>query len=331
MKHIFTTAIFTLSAAVFAADITENFDEVLWPHWNAASCKVQYRQSKNGIKNTPCAEIVFQPEHNSAEQACLLKKYTLISGKQYEAGVMVKNAAADKNATALILIQSYSGTGKFDASLVSVKRKAPDDWQRLSCTFTVPEKITTVQVILGASGNAGADILFDDFSIKEVSGIIDHFDSEGSVSFWKFPEAKTKFFYEENDGKQAKGCAGVEIMQGNPKKYGGFLLRRVSVKPGKEYTFIVQAKTIGLADDAQIGLNIQGQDSKKRFLGTGVQGTNIKAETCRDWKQMVFTYKIPIAGKWEKCAFLLVTLGTTGEVPGKVLFDDFECFLNEEE
>lgn len=335
MKKSLALILFISAASVFAADITDKFDGAPWNHWNMPGCKLQYNKNpKAGIQGTPCAEIVFLPGSKVKNEATLLKIFALKPGKQYMATVMMKSAVAGKNGSVLFYTLALNAQGKPLKNLSASGRKTSNEWVRLTTFFTVPDGAASVRVHLRASAPDGSRILFDDLSIRELNpedGIVNHFDSINDASFWKRPEAKIEKIFEENEGKEAKGCIGVAIRNGNPKNCSGSLLLWIPVKKGKEYTFVVQAKSSGLSNDTPVSLNIQGLDAKRGFLGTGVQGKSIKAENCREWTRIVFTFQVPTTGKWAKCGNLLVTLGTGGAVPGKVLFDDFEYFINEAE
>ena len=59
------------------------------------------------------------------------------------------------------------------------------------------------------------------------------------------------------------------------------------------------------------------------------ESIKIKAADCRkDWKPIVFSFRVPEYDKWKDCAFLLVTLGAGSNVGGKAYFDDFQFFVS---
>ena len=228
----------------------------------------------------------------------------------------------------------FASTHKKGANAMIMKKLPVEkDWIMVACEFTVPNGIDQVQILTAGYADAGTILQFDDFSMTEVDMTAEYKDSfdYDAWGFWKSPGTKVTKNLDRKEGNKAPGAALIVVEEGNPKNKGGSLTKHFPVKPGKEYTFVVFVKSQGLSPETTIGMSIQGQDAKKRLLGSGVQGTKIKAEDCREWKRMVFTFQIPDSGKWKNAGFLLMTLGTGGSTPGRVWFDDFEFFCNSEE
>ena len=77
---------------------------------------------------------------------------------------------------------------------------------------------------------------------------------------------------------------------------------------------------------------IQAQNAKRIFLGLPSKSAQMKADACSDeWKRLVLTFRVPKEGKWQQCAYMLITLGLRTNQPGIALFDDFEYFNSKEE
>ena len=246
----------------------------------------------------------------------------------------VRSGEVAEKCQASLSVQAFAGDKRFHSTLVKAGQRDVDgNWQTMTAEFTAPENTDTAQIFLNGYGSANAKILFDDFRMEETS-LADNFkDSFDSLSWgsWKSDDALMKFQHDVKGGREGDGAALVEVLEGNPKGKSGCFTRRFPVEKGKEYTLVVFVRSEGFAPDAKISMSIQGQSVKPtRFLGTGVQGTRVKAEDCREWKRMVFTYTIPTTGKWQNCGQVLVTLGAGGTVPGKAWFDDFEFFRSGE-
>ena len=125
---------------------------------------------------------------------------------------------------------------------------------------------------------------------------------------WKSPESKSDFTRDPQVGRSNPGSLKMQA-QG-----GGCFMKHFPVQPRRTYcaTVYVKRETAGLATIA-----FQGQDEAK-FLGLPVQ--RAKAEVGAQWQKLDLRFTIPNTGGWEKCRFLLVTVGGDD---GTIWFDDF--------
>ena len=333
MKKYFILLALAASFGMTAGEIKDGFDK-MWGYWFAKDSKGTCRfNAKEGLTAPGSADMIFAEGHKSGASAMLLKRFPVEAGKTYRIKCMVRNKTPQLKCTANLAVQAFK-KGKFFASVLSTaKLPVEKDWRMLAGDFTVPEGVDQVQILPAGNADAGAVLQFDDFSMEaiDLSGEFkDPFDYD-SWGFWRSAEAKVVRDLDSKEGNKAPGAAQIKVLEGNGKNKVGSLLKHFPVKPGKEYTFVVFVKSQGLSPESTLALNIQGQSAKKRFLGTGVQGTKIKAEECREWKRMVFTFHVPDSGKWKEAGYVLVTLGTGGSVPGCAWFDDFEFFCSSEE
>ena len=334
-KGIFFSSLALAAVSVFAADFTDDFASQVWSHWTGKGGKVTYRKNgTDGCAAPGSAEMVFQEGHASEVAGSFLRRFPVEEGKSYRVTVKVRRGEGTDKCQASLGVQAFVGDKKFHSTVVKAgKRDVDGTWQPLSAEFTAPDGTDTAQVFLNGYGEANAKILFDDFRMEEINLADDFKDSFDSLSWgsWKSDGAQMQFQHEVKGGRDGGGAALVQVLEGNAKGKSGCFTRHFPVEKGKEYTLVVFVKSEGFAPDNKISMSIQGQSVKPtKFLGTGVQGTRVKAEECREWKRMVFTYTIPTTGKWQECGQVLVTLGTGGTVPGKVWFDDFEFFLSGE-
>ena len=332
-KHIVLTALTLAAATISAAEVKDGF-ETRWGTWGPKASKAVFKFNKTEGNTAPgCGEITFKPGHPAGQYGCFTKRFPAEGGKTYRVTVMVRNKNPEKPGMASVTAQSYQGKKYLYQSMSSTKIAVGAEWIRIGAEFTQPKNADTAYILLSGFGEEGSVIQFDDLELTEVDlskNFKDNFDTYG-WTFWKANDTKVSPKYDRTEGHEAKGCASLVVEAGNPNGKSGSLMRRIPVQPGKEYTLVVFVKNSGLSDKSSIGLNLQGLNEKGNFLGTGVQGTKIKAEDCRDWKRMVFTYKIPATGKWQNCAKILVTLTAGGTEPGTAWFDDFEFFCNDEE
>jgi len=156
--------------------------------------------------------------------------------------------------------------------------------------------------------------------------------SAGKWKEWKAEGTIAKMLHNQEAGNKAPGALEIAVGPGNPLTAGCCFLRHFTVKPGQTYTALVYVRGKDLAPDSEIAIGFQGQDEKKRFLGTGVQSARLKGENVPTdgWKRIVLSFIIPETGKWEKAARLLCTLAVSSAASGQVFFDDFEFFQAEE-
>ncbi|MBQ6473815.1 MAG: hypothetical protein IJJ33_17645 [Victivallales bacterium] len=325
-----------VAASAFAADFTDDFTSLDWSHWTGKGGIVGYRKNAtDGCAAPGSAEMVFQEGHEPEVAGSFLRRVPVESGKSYRVTVKVRSGGEAGGCQASLGVQAFVGDTKFHSTLVKgLKRDVDVAWVSLGADFTVPDGVDKVQFLLNGYGPAKAKLLFDDFRMEEFSLADDFKDSFDTFSWgsWKAEGALMAFQHDMQGGRDGGGAALAQVLEGNPKGKSGCLTRHFPVEKGKEYTLLVFVKSEGLAPDARVSMSIQGQSVKPtKFLGTGVQGTRVKAEECREWRRMVFTYTIPTTGKWQDCGQVLVTLGTGGTTPGKVWFDDFEFFRSGED
>ncbi|MBQ6597161.1 MAG: carbohydrate binding domain-containing protein [Lentisphaeria bacterium] len=334
MKKCFVPLMLAASFGITAAEVKDGFDKMTWGQWYSKGGKVSCRfNAKEGLTAPGSVDMIFAASHKKGANAMILKKLQVEPGKTYRVKCMVRSKTPEQKSAANIGVQAFK-KGKFHSTvLASAKIPVEKDWTMVAGEFSVPNGIDQVQILAAGYADAGTTLQFDDFSMTEVDMTAEYKDTfdYDAWGFWKSPGTKVTKNLDRKEGNKAPGAAQIIVAEGNPKNKGGSLTKHFPVKPGKEYTFVVFVKSQGLSPETTIGMSIQGQDAKKRFLGTGVQGTKIKAEDCREWKRMVFTYQIPDTGKWKNAGFLLMTLGVGGSTPGCVWFDDFEFFCNSEE
>ena len=316
-----------LTATVLtAADLTDSFDTLKWGNWTGKEGKVAYRLNAT----EKCAEMVFQEGQVAKVSGNFLRIFPVKTGECYRVSVKARCATEGAKCQAGIGVQGFVGVQNYHSTIINAaKKELNQDWKQLSVDFMVSDIPDHVQVLLSAVADSPATVQFDEFSLSPIDfskSFTDSFDTL-SWGFWKHKDAKIVKLHDPVGGRDGQEAALIEVQDGNPKGNSGCLTRHFPVEKGREYTLVVYVKSEGLAPDTKIAMSIQGQSIKPtKFLGTGVQGTKIKAEDCREWKRMVFTYQIPTTGKWQECGQILVTLGTGGVVPGKVWFDDFEFF-----
>ena len=334
MNKYFTALMLAASFGITAAEIKDGFDKLTWGQWFSKGGKGVCRfNPKEGLTAPGSADLIFSAGHKKGANGMILKKLPVEPGKTYRVKCMVRNKTPDLKCTANLSVQAFKNS-KFNSTIIgTAKIPVEKNWTMLAGEFFAPTGIDQVQILAVGYADAGTVLQFDDFSMEEVdlnTGYQDSFDYN-AWGFWKSPSAAIEKKLDRKEGCKAPGAAQLIILEGNRKNKSGSLIRHFPVKPGKEYTFVVFAKSRDLSPDTLIGMSVQGQDARKRFLGTGVQGTRIKAEDCREWRRMVFTFKIPDSGKWKNAGYLLMTLGTGGNTPGCVWFDDFEFFCSSEE
>lgn len=335
-QSIFALAAFAFLTAgtILNAQNTDGFEKLTWGRWVNKNGKVDFKHNPTEGNAAPgAAELQFKADHTSGVSASLLKKLPVEEGKTYRVKISARSLTPDIEAMGSIGVQAFKDEKYLHVITSGTKVTINGEWTEIETDFTAPNNSNKIQILASASGAPNAKVLFDDFSMVEIDlskEFKDNF-TQFNWSHWKTPGSKVKVGHTKEDGHTAKGAAYLEIPEDTDGK-SACLLRSFPVQSGKEYTLLVYAKAIGLPPNTDISLSIQGRNSKPmRFLGTGVQGGKVKAADCAEWKRIVFTYKIPTTGKWKDCDNLLVTLGAGCKAPGKVLFDDFEFFLNEDE
>lgn len=317
------------------AQTMDGFEKLTWGCWANKGSKIDFWHNPDEGKTAPgTAEMQFKAEHQAGVSGSFLKKLPVEVGKTYRLKISARNLTPDMEATGSIGVQAFKDAKFLHVITNGTKVALNGEWTELATDFTAPNNSNAIQILVSGCAVPNARVVFDDFSMEEIDISNDFKDDFSQLNWgdWKASGSKVKIGHTKEDGNKAKGAAYLEIPADNDGK-SGCLLRTFPVQCGKEYTLLVYAKAIGLPAGTDISLSIQGRSSKPtmHFLGTGVQGGKVKASDCSDWKRIVFTYKIPTTGKWKDCDNLLVTLGAGCKVPGKVLFDDFEFFLNEDE
>ena len=143
-------------------------------------------------------------------------------------------------------------------------------------------------------------------------------------TYWKSEGAKIEFGHRTDVGHGTAGALVLRVREGNLAKRTGSFVAHFPAKPGNEYTAEIWVKAEGLADDGNVRMSFQGKDAKKAFLGTAPVSSGVPVASCRaEWKRIRLTFTVPTEGKWAKCAYLQVSFGIGGTVPGAVSFDDF--------
>ena len=287
-KHLILTALTLAAATVTAAEVKDGF-ETRWGTWGPKASKAAFKFNKDEGNTAPgCGEITFKAGHPAGQYGCFTKKFPAEGGKTYRVTVMVRNKNPEKTGEASVTAQSY-GNGKYLYQAMSSGKVAVGaEWIRIGTEITLLKKSDQAYILLSGYGEEGTFIQFDDLEMTEIDlskNFKDNFDTYG-WTFWKANDTKVTQKYDPQEGHQAKGSAAVVVEAGNEKGKSGSLMRRFPVQPGKEYTMLVFVKNSGLSDNSTIGLNLQGLNGQGKFLGTGVQGTKIKAEDCRRRKKL---------------------------------------------
>ena len=148
---------------------------------------------------------------------------------------------------------------------------------------------------------------------------------------WKSDNSVVQFRHDPDIGHKSPGSLCVILGPEHPMGKSVCFTKHLPVEPAKTYTGLVFVKTEGIDDAASISLGFQGQDEKKKFLGTESLSTRIKGSQVKagEWKRLVYTVRVPSEGKWESVAQLLCTIGVNNSEKGKVWFDDFQFFVNQ--
>lgn len=145
---------------------------------------------------------------------------------------------------------------------------------------------------------------------------------------WKAEGAVAKFLHDEKTGHSELGSVSIILGPENSLDKSACFTKHFSVKAGGSYTALVYLKAKDLDKTASISLGFQGQDAKKKFLGTEVRATRLLAEQYPEgeWVRLVYTIIIEDTGRWAQAENLLCTIGISKSSKGQVWFDDF-CFF----
>ena len=320
--------------------ITDDMSTI-WGVWQGQS-DTEFSLSKDeGVNGSSC--LVMKTKEKGG--GCFLKNFTIKPGRSYIYKVSARRSNMEGDL--YLIIQAKVGNRMRNIQPIANYAKPSTEWKEIILKYTVPTEgpwaeCDNVLLTLGGKGK-NATLYFDDLSIEESfdpanmrkpaaqtapSDIIeDGFDSLSAWGFWKLPTTKVSQSHNATIGRTAPGAACITVAEGN--NASGCFTRHVPATPGKEYTFIVFVKADGLDDDATLSIGIQGQDKDKNFLGTPVQSIKHNASECRsDWQRLVLSFKVPETGKWNECAFLLITIGSGGNKPGNAYFDDFKFFIS---
>lgn len=342
MKVCFTLGMF--GALVLAAsDVQDNFNANDWGNWKTDSARGLFQRNAEEGKNAPGALEIQIGEGNPAKSSfCFIKRFDGVPGKTYQAEIFAKVKDFSPDGTVTFVVQAMDEKGKYLGTVVSssLSGKSLGSWRKLSVNFTVPQtgefaQTKLLQFLPGCSNASAGSVFFDDFVFRgtDISkSFSDAFDSS-CWDGWKAPDTKGEFFHNAEVGGKEPGCLEAKILPGNPKQVSLSFLKRLPVKRGGNYTFVVFVrKGKDVPDNAVFGLGIQGQDAKNLFTGTGVKGTSVKGSALsgEEWKRLVLTFKVPENGPWATVENVLVTLSFSSQTPCSGYFDDFSFFEDEE-
>ncbi len=342
MKFFFTLGLMGVFA-LSGADIQDDFTANNWGNWKTDSARGLFQRNAEEGKNAPGALEIRIGEGNPAKSSfCFIRRFEGVPGKTYQAEIYAKVKDFSSDGSVTFGIQAMDEKGKYLGTVASTSLpgKALGSWRKMSVFFTVPmtgefSRTKQLQFLPGCSNASAGSVLFDDFAFREKDVSKEFSDAFDSSRWdgWKAPETKGEFLHNAEIGGKEVGCLEAKILPGNPKQASLSFLKRLPVKRGKNYTFVVFArKGKEVPDNAVFGLGIQGQDSKNLFTGTGVKGTSIKGSDLSgdEWKRLVLTFKIPESGPWATVENVLVTLSFSSQTPCSGYFDDFSFFEDEE-
>ncbi|MBO4345686.1 MAG: hypothetical protein J5833_08015, partial [Victivallales bacterium] len=312
----------------------------IWGTWQGQSDTLFSLSKDGGIDGSPCLMITTKETGGG----CFLTTFPIKPGRTYTYRVMARRSNMEGDLS--LIIQAKVGNRMRNIQPIANYSKPSTEWKEIVLKYTIPtdgpwSECDNVLLTLGGKGK-NAVLYFDDFSVDEefdpatikkpaaqdatIDVTEDNFDNLSEWGFWKLPTTKVSSSYDAKIGRTAPGAACITVEDGNDAS-GGCFTRLVPAVPGKEYNFIVFVKAEGLDDEANLSLGIQGQDKDKKFLGTPVHSVKRQASECRDeWQRLVLSFKVPDTGKWNECAFLLITLGSGGKAVGNAFFDDFKFF-----
>lgn len=333
MKKIILSAVL-LPMLAGAADVTDSFEKQTWKFWNKPQFKFTYKRVADDGRNAKGAIAITPKTGNPAKnEGCYFKEFAVKPNTDYRAIIYVKAKDVNPEAIVSISAQSMGKKMEFQVRLTGEKFIPGSDWQKMEIQFSTIHNSANVRLFFNVMNLNRGTILFDDFEFGEISSFADCTDNFNTLAWgnWNVPNAKVKYSLNTKAGNKAPGAAMMTFVKGHPANYGGSFTRRLAVKPGKEYTFLVYVKNNGLVPQAKITFGVQPLNSKRQFLGLPPKSTKTTASECEDWKRLVVTTKIPNSGKWAQTAMLLVTMSASGSAEGSVLFDDFEFFEEEKE
>jgi hypothetical protein len=336
---VLSVAALGAAAQVKNSDFNDDFSTNTWGSWKSDKAAGEFLHDKaSGNKAPGALEIKVGPENPIKEAFVFTKAFPAQPGKTYKASVYALGKGIAPNSEVSIAFQGQTAEGAWLGTEVNKTSMEGSDlakWRAMSITFTVPstgswKNTGRLFCSLGISNTASGQVFFDDFAFSEVSpsdGYKDGFDS-APWGNWKSEGGIGKFILNPNVGNKAPGALEISLGPNNPLKAGFSFLKALPVKAGKTYNMLIYVQGKNLPADAQIGMNFQGQNTDKAFLGTGVQGAiltggNVPSD---EWKRMVFTFKVPETEAWKNVGFLLCTLGISNAASGQIFFDDFEFF-----
>ena len=342
IKPLFTLGLLG-ALALSAAEIKDDFTSNNWGNWKTDTARGAFLYNAEEGKTAPGSLEIRIGEGNPVQSNfCFIRRFDGAPGKTYQAEIYARVKNFPPDGTVSLSVQTVDEKQNYLGSVatVSLPGKALGTWRKLNLVFTVPQtedfaKTKQLQILPGCANATAGSVFFDDFVLKETDiskAFSDGFDSS-RWDGWKAPETKGEFLHNAGIGNKETGCLEAKILPGNPKKVSLSFLKRLPVKRGKSYTFVVFVrKGTTVPDDAVFALGVQGQDAKNLFTGTGVKGTNVKASDLSgdEWKRLVLTFKIPETDKWATVENALVTVSFSSQMPCSGYFDDFSFFEDEE-
>jgi|GEM_PF-1721966 len=342
MKNFFTLGLMGVFA-LSGADVQDDFTSNIWGNWKTDSARGSFLRNTEEGKTAPGAlEIRIEEGNPAKSNFCFIRRFDGAPEKTYQAEIYAKVKDFPPDGAVTFGVQAMDEKGKYlgTAASASLSGKTLGSWRKMSVSFTVPQTGEFVQTKLlqflpGCSNASDGSVFFDDFAFREVDVSKEFSDAFDSSRWdgWKEPGTKGEFLHNAEIGSKSCGCLEARILPGNPKQSSLSFLKRLPVKRGGNYTFVVFVrKGKDVPDNAVFGLGIQGQDAKNLFTGTGVKGTSVKgaALSGEEWKRLVLTFKVPENGPWATVENVLVTLSFSSQTPCSGYFDDFSFFEDEE-
>lgn len=333
MKKIIIAAVL-LPMIVCAADVVDTFEKLNWKSWNKPQFKFSYKRiADEGRTAKGALEIAAKPGNPAKNDGNFLREFAVKPNSDYRAVVYVKAKDINPEAYISVAAQSMGKKMEFQARLGSVKFVPGTDWQKIEFQFQTIHVTANVRFFMAAVNLTKGSVIFDDFKFGHISSFTDCSDNFNTLAWgnWNLKDAKIKYSLNTEEGRKKPGAAMMTFLKGHPANRGGSFTRRLAVKPGKEYTFVVFVKNLSLAPQARISFGVQPLNAKRQFLGLPQRTTAVTAAECGDWKRLVLTVKIPNTGKWAQTAMMLVTMSASRSSEGSVIFDDFEFFEEENE
>lgn len=330
-------AVITAASAFAAFAQTDQFDKGIWGNWHKTGAKFKYERSADkGKNNSGALRLVMLPDNPAGASGMFIKNFPVEEGFWYRAEVSFKQDGDPKaEVAASISVNGFNEKNGITCSCSTTKVESGSEWKTIALPIYIVPGTKKLQVLLCGHNGKDAAILFDDFKLekKQPEGVAEAFDHV-LWGLWKGAGFKGSSSHVTDEGRTAKGAIAIHSQTDSKagNKPSACFMYAVPVKPGEEYTFTVFVKSKGLAPDSVLSMGIQAQNAKRIFLGLPSKSAQMKADACSDeWKRLVLTFRVPKEGKWQQCAYMLITLGLRTNQPGIALFDDFEYFNSKEE